>query len=206
DKIVSLALLLLFVGDIPGDLRDAGDFAACRDGRYRQRNIDQFAAFGDALGFKMFDGLTGPHALQNIFLLLVPLFGDDFQDRLPDHFRGRIAKNLFRGVVPAHDDAVQCFADNGVVGTVDDGDQLGIIDFGRLALGDIQYRSDDPVDLGVTLQQGDAADLDPQDFMLGLNDSAGKIKMFIACGVLQLMHDLFDDGQVLGMDLFQYAK
>jgi len=49
--------------------------------------------------------------------------GSRINDRLADDFVGGVAEGALRGRVPTEDDAVEIFADDGVVGSSNDGGQ-----------------------------------------------------------------------------------
>lgn len=56
--------------------------------RNRERNFDQRTVFAAANGFKMVNSPAAADFFQNQFFFIIPLFGNQYQDRLPDGFFG----------------------------------------------------------------------------------------------------------------------
>ena len=61
------------------------------------------------------------HPFEDLDLLVQPFRGDDDSDGLADDLGGRVAKHRRGCLIPRNDDAVQVFADDGVVGGFCDG-------------------------------------------------------------------------------------
>src|SRR5262249_26236956 len=64
---------------------------------------------------------TPADAPENARFLVVPIWRDEGKDRHANHFLGSIAKETLGPLVPTRDNAVEVFADDGVVKTLDDG-------------------------------------------------------------------------------------
>src|SRR5215469_3797154 len=71
----------------------------------------------------MIDALTSAQPGENVGFFLTAVGRDKDGDWATQHFGRGIAENVAGGVVPAHDDAVEVFGNDGVVGTGDDGGQ-----------------------------------------------------------------------------------
>jgi len=53
---------------------------------------------------------------QDMRFLVKTVRGEELGDRLADHFVGGVTEHALRRLVPAHDNAIKVFADDGVVG------------------------------------------------------------------------------------------
>src|SRR5579884_1918865 len=126
------------LGNVAGDLGSADDFAVRvlnrRDG---ERNVEQRAVFSAANGFEMIDALSPPQSREDLRLLIQAIWRNEHGDRFAHGFFRRVAEHPLRAFVPAHDDAVQIFADDRIVGGVDDGAQQQGRAFGSPAVRDI---------------------------------------------------------------------
>jgi hypothetical protein len=76
---------------------------------------------GPTNGFEMLDALPGAQTAEDLAFLILELRRDDDGNRLSDGFVGGKSENAFCSGVPAGDDAVEVFGDDGVVGRLDDG-------------------------------------------------------------------------------------
>src|SRR5580700_10419517 len=76
----------------------------------------------------MVNALPAPEPGENSRFLLDSVGRYQYVDRLADNFGRRVAKQAFRSLIPAHDDAFKAFAHDGVVGRLDDRcEQAGIL-------------------------------------------------------------------------------
>src|SRR5215472_5359346 len=94
------------------------------DGRDGERNVEQRAIF------------TATEAFDDSGFFVPAIAGDDQGNVFSDGFLCGIAEDAFGAVVPAGDDAFKSFADNGVIGGVDNRGEQGGAAFGAPALGD----------------------------------------------------------------------
>src|SRR5665213_1494004 len=62
---------------------------------------------------------------QNSRLLVLPVGWNEHGNGLADGLRLRVAEETFRTLVPTGDDAVKVFADDGVIGGIDNSSQRG---------------------------------------------------------------------------------
>ena len=86
-----------------------------------QRNVQQRAVFAAADCFVVVDALAAPDALQDARLFIEPTGRYEHGDRLADRFRRCVTKEPHGPVIPTGDDAVEVFADDGIVGRRGDG-------------------------------------------------------------------------------------
>ena len=114
--------------DVSGGISDRGD---------GEGDIDERTVLAAAGGLEVVDALAVTHAFDDIGFFVPALAGDDQSDVLADGFFGEVAEDAFGGFVPTGDDAVEGFADDGVVGGIDDGSEQGGAAFGAFAIGDI---------------------------------------------------------------------
>src|ERR1700679_1962271 len=68
----------------------------------------------------MIGRLPSPYLLQDLVFFVVQFFRDKAQNWLAQHFIGRVAKHSACSFIPAADDSVQVFTDDGVVRRVND--------------------------------------------------------------------------------------
>ena len=129
---------MLAFRNIAGNLRCADNNAVTvLHRRNRQGNIDASPVFAYARRVEMFDALAAADAGENLGLLLRSIWRYERQDRLADHLRCRVAEQLLGAVIPGGDDAIESFADNGIVGGFNHRREPAPQFFGSLALGDI---------------------------------------------------------------------
>ena len=102
----------------------------------------------------MIDALTAPYALKNAGLLILAIGRNQNGDRLTHDLLSRIAKQPLRALIPTPNDAIQIFADNGVIRRLDDGGQSLTGLFGLLQLGDILKYVDRAAAATVHIVQG----------------------------------------------------
>src|SRR5208282_3397612 len=88
--------------------------------RNRERNLNQTPILAPAYGLKMIDTLAAPDAPQNLYFLSLALRRDQDRDGLADHLCGRVAKEPLGAAIPTANDAIQVFADDGVIRGVND--------------------------------------------------------------------------------------
>ncbi len=113
------ACLSLF-GDVASDLGGADDLPVrAPDRRDSQRNVDQPAIFSHAHGFVVLDTFARPESGEDCRLFIFMIFGDEDRDWFADYFVGGVTKDALRTVVPTRDDALECLADDRVVGGFD---------------------------------------------------------------------------------------
>ena len=74
---------------------------------------------------------------EDICLLVLAVGRDEPGDRLADHVCGRVAEDFRRTGIPACDDAVQIFSNDGIVGRFHDGGELRRSLLRPLARGDV---------------------------------------------------------------------
>src|SRR5580704_19665734 len=107
--------------DVAKDLGGADDFALLVFYRgNRQRDIDGLSAFRDPDSLKVLDATASPYLFEDHLLIGMKVFWDEFQDGLPDHLFGSIPEDARRGCVPACHNAIQIFADDHLVGGLND--------------------------------------------------------------------------------------
>src|SRR5262249_47918684 len=112
---------LFALGDVTRNLGCANHLAIrIQYRRDAERNVDKAAIFALADGLVVFDALPAPNAVEDLGLFILATIGDEQRDRFADHLLGGVAKQLLGSAVPAGDDAVEVFADNGVVRVLDD--------------------------------------------------------------------------------------
>ena len=68
----------------------------------------------------MIDTLPAAKLLQDFGLFIEAIGREEDGDGIADHFLGGVAEHPLGGWIPAFDDAVEVFADDGVVGRGDD--------------------------------------------------------------------------------------
>ena len=68
----------------------------------------------------MVDLFAAPDLTQNVVFLRLKFGRNDQPDRFTDSLGRRVAEHLLRSWVPRGYDALEGFADNGIVGRVDD--------------------------------------------------------------------------------------
>ena len=92
-------------------------------GRDGQRYFHAPAVLALANGLIVLDALAALDARKICWLLVLALRRNEDGNRLADRLFGLVAEKLLRPVIPRCDDAVQVFADDGVVRKLDDGGQ-----------------------------------------------------------------------------------
>jgi len=78
-------------------------------------------------GFVLLYPLAPPEPCNDLCLFFGTLSRYDPRHRLTKHFLGAVAKQASRAFVPTSDDPLQAFADNGVLGRLDDGGEPRLI-------------------------------------------------------------------------------
>src|SRR6185369_7049004 len=107
-------------GDVASDFGSADYLAVgAFDRRYGQRDVDTRTVFPHANSLKVFDALTSAQPRQNLRFLIEVIRWNDDGDGLADYFVGGVAEDPFRPLVPTGDDALEGFADDGVIGRLD---------------------------------------------------------------------------------------
>jgi hypothetical protein len=130
-QLVPLGLETLAVTDVARDLGRPHYAAVARpDGRDGERDRDQVAVLGAALGLEVLHGLAEAKTPDDLVLLGQPLLGDDDRDRLAEHLALGVAEQTLGCAVPGRDPAIERLADDGVVRAGDDGGQAGGVGFG----------------------------------------------------------------------------
>src|SRR4029434_6024817 len=131
-----LFLRLLAPGDVASDFRCA-DRAACRilDGRNGQRYFQQRTIFTQADGFEMVHTFATLEPRENVRLFVLAVRRNEHRNGLADGFLGRVAEQTLRAFIPTGDNAVEVFANDGVVRGIDNRSQLSGDDIGVLPLG-----------------------------------------------------------------------
>src|SRR5271170_7959262 len=69
----------------------------------------------------MLDPLSGPELPENLIFFVLKFFRNQPEQGLANHLLGRIAKHPPRTLVPALDDSIQVFADDGILSGINDG-------------------------------------------------------------------------------------
>src|SRR5581483_8774182 len=114
------------VTDVAGDLRGADDAAGgVPDRGHGDGDVYEPAVLGDAHGLEVIHALAAPELREHLVLFGVPLGGNDERDVTADRFCRRPSEQTLGGPVPGGDDAVECLADDDVVGRLDDGGEPG---------------------------------------------------------------------------------
>src|SRR6185437_4663811 len=72
----------------------------------------------------MVDALAGADLAEDLVFFIVKPSRDQAKNRLADHLVGGIAEDLARAFIPAGDDALEIFADDGIVRRVDYGGEM----------------------------------------------------------------------------------
>ena len=75
-------------------------------------------------------GFLPPELFENPCLFIVAIGWNDQCHVLADRFLGRITEQALRTLIPAGDDAVEIFADDGVVGAIHNGSQQAGVSLG----------------------------------------------------------------------------
>src|SRR5271166_4308243 len=105
------------LGNVAGNFGRADDISAeVSDWRNGQRNIDQASVLALSDRLVMVDPLTAADAFEDSWFLVVAIGRNEHRHRLADRFLARIAEEALRASVPARDDAVDVFGNDGVVG------------------------------------------------------------------------------------------
>ena len=101
--------------------RRADDPAAgIGDRRDRQPDVEQLSVLGAAERFELLDPIARSEGAENARELAEMRFGNHERDILPDGLRRRVAVHTLGPGVPRQNLAVEIFADDGVVGRLDD--------------------------------------------------------------------------------------
>src|SRR5579875_1593602 len=118
------ALGALLLGDVMGDF-GRSDYVAglVANRRNGDRDIDSLAVLSKAHSFKVVDAFAASESGKDASFVGGQFGRNDFYDGLADHLIGGISEEAFGGRVPAGHDALQVFADNGVIAGFDDGGQ-----------------------------------------------------------------------------------
>jgi hypothetical protein len=105
------------LGDVPDDLGGSDDApAAIPDRRYGQGDLDQAAVFAPAHCFVMVDTFAASQPGKNVAFLFQAVLRDQYSNGLANYFLSAITEQALGTLVPADDDTLQRFADDGVVG------------------------------------------------------------------------------------------
>ena len=121
EKFFAFAENAFDAGHIAGDLGNADDMSIrVFDGGNGDGNIQGASVLADADRFKMIDPLPAAELLQDFGFFIKTVRREQDGDGLADHFLGGVAEHSLGGLIPTSDDAVEVFADDGVVGGGDD--------------------------------------------------------------------------------------
>ena len=106
----------------------------------------------------MLDALTAPDALENFRLFGLQIGRNENGDRLANGLFRRIAEQTLRARIPADDDAVEVFADDRVVGRLDDTGELPPRLLAAALFGDVEERRDPAAYLAFGIELGAVGD------------------------------------------------
>ncbi len=130
-----LRLGALPLGDVPRDLRRAGDPAGLvLDRRDRQRHVDASAVLGQAHRLEMVRPQPRSQPLEDPGQVIAAIRRYQARDRPTDDLRLLVAVHPLGPVVPGDDRAVERLADDRVVGRLDDRRQATIGQLGQAQL------------------------------------------------------------------------
>ena len=90
----------------------------------------------------MFDRLFSADVFKNNGFLVQTLRGNEKGHGLAHRFLSRIAKQPFRAGIPTGDDAVEVFADDGIIRRFYDSGEASADYLGLLAIGDVDVHPD----------------------------------------------------------------
>jgi hypothetical protein len=117
DELLPLRLGELAVGDIAGDLGCAYDIArVVFDRRYGERHEDALPVAAHALGLKVLDPLAGFQLRDDLVFLSNALRWNDERDMPAYRVALAVSEQPLSAGVPALNDALQRFADDGIIG------------------------------------------------------------------------------------------
>ena len=123
---------LLPLADVPRDLRCANHLARCvANGRHRERDVDEPPVLGLANRFEMLDGKPGANPAEDEILFRQPGGWNDRGNRPADDLLGGVAEQALRRRVPRRHDAIEIFADDGVVGRLHDRGEAQLRELGH---------------------------------------------------------------------------
>ena len=109
-------------GDVAGDGRAGHDLAVgVLDRAHGERDVEAGTVLAQPDGLEMVDPAALAQGLVDDFQLSPELGRHDQVDHLADRFLGGVSVELFRTLVPAYDQAVDAFEQDGVVRGFDDG-------------------------------------------------------------------------------------
>ncbi len=115
------ALGLLAVGDLVRYFGRSDHLPfVVADRRNPARHLDALAVLSHPHGINVLSFFTSMNLCHRVGNLLAQLGRHDELDRSTDRLFGGIAKKVFGGLVPVRDDPVDVFADDRVMGTLDD--------------------------------------------------------------------------------------
>ena len=103
----------------------------------------------------MVNTCTSPNAGKNVIFFLEPVLGQQDLNRLADHFLGRVAKQRLGGCIPACDDSVQCFSNDGIVRRFNQCFIAAVLRFEFLAPADVAQKCKELAATGFGVRHGD---------------------------------------------------
>ena len=131
------------LGNVTGNFGRADDIAAeVSDWRNGQRNIDEASVLALSDRLVMVDPLTAPDAFEDFGFFVMAIGRNEYSHRLADRLLARVAEEALRATVPARNDAVDVFRNDGVVGRFDNRGVVLRGFFVSFALGDINQHVD----------------------------------------------------------------
>lgn len=138
-----LPLPSFLLGDIAGNFRGADYFPGLIGHRGNgQRDLNQTSVLAAALSFEMIDRLAAPDAMENIGFLMQAFGRDDYGNRFANRLLAKITEQALSPLVPGLNNAVEIFADDGVVAGFDNGRKTTRYALRALVIADIDQDVD----------------------------------------------------------------
>src|ERR1700674_3642990 len=109
------------------------------DRRNRKGQIDQGSVLTHADSLEMIDALASSEPSNNLRFFVPSILGNDQSDVLAHGLFAGVAEQSFRALVPTRDDAVECLADDGVVGGIHNSSQQIARSPSQRSFGDISW-------------------------------------------------------------------
>ncbi len=121
EEFIAFDLQAEIVGYVAGNFGGADDFTSrVLNGGNGNGEVEEGAIFSHADGLEVVDAFAFFEAFEDGGFFMLTVWRDDDGDGFSDHFGGGVAEDAFSGGVPALDDALEVFGDDGVIGGFDD--------------------------------------------------------------------------------------